>query len=113
MRSSDCRSHVTAHSTKNESDSSQQWFDTSIVHSQNTLTAGLETETKITIIAITRLCNIQQYFTAFKKNNFQMKNCDVLFIFAQNIDCEAVLPSTHNLCFRAKIRKNVYPSCTI
>ena len=40
------------------------------------------------------------------------------FIFAQNIDCgftlelsEAVLTSTHNLCFRAKIRKNVY-SCT-
>ena len=32
-------------------------------------------------------------------------------IFAQNIDCgfiEAVLTSTHNLCFRAKIRKNVH-----
>ena len=32
-----------------------------------------------------------------------------LLIFAQNIDCgytlEAVLTSTHNLCFRAKIRK--------
>ena len=40
------------------------------------------------------------------------------FIFALNIDCgytlepalsEAVLTSTHNLCFRAKIRKNEYP----
>ena len=37
------------------------------------------------------------------------------FSFAQNIDCgytlepEAVLMSTHNLCFGAKIRKNVYP----
>ena len=34
-------------------------------------------------------------------------------IFAQNIDfgytLEPVLTSTHNLCFRAKIRKNVYP----
>ena len=47
-----------------------------------------------------------------------MKNCDVfLLFFAQNIDCgytlerlnEAVLTSTHNLCFREKIRKNVYP----
>ena len=46
-----------------------------------------------------------------------MKNCDVFLIFAQNIVCgytldrlsEAVLPSTHNLCFGAKIRKNVYP----
>ena len=40
-----------------------------------------------------------------------MKNCDVFLIFAQNIDRgnEAVLTSTHNLCFRAKIRKNVYP----
>ena len=33
----------------------------------------------------------------------------IFLIFAQNIDCEAVLTSTHNLCFRAKIRKNVYP----
>ena len=35
----------------------------------------------------------------------------LVLIFAQNIDCgsEAVLTSTHNLCFRAKIRKNVYP----
>ena len=30
-------------------------------------------------------------------------------IFAQNIDREAVLTCTHNLCFRAKIRKNEYP----
>ena len=40
-----------------------------------------------------------------------------ILIFAHNIDCgytlvylsEAVLTSTHNLCFEAKIRKNVYP----
>ena len=48
-----------------------------------------------------------------------MKNYDIFLIFAQNIDCgyslepprviEAVLTSTHNLCFRAKIRKNEYP----
>ena len=44
-----------------------------------------------------------------------MKNCDIFLIFAQNIDSgytleppqlsEAVLTSTHDLCFRAKIRK--------
>ena len=38
---------------------------------------------------ITQTClyNIQQYFTAVKNNNFQMKNCDIFLIFAQNIDC--------------------------
>ena len=50
--------------------------------------------------------------------NFQLKNFDIFRIFAQNIDCEysiepplqggsnaeAVLTSTHNLCFGAKIR---------
>ena len=49
-----------------------------------------------------------------------MKNCGIFLTFAQNIDCgytleppfsEAVLTSTDNLCFRAKIRKNEYP-CT-
>ena len=53
-------------------------------------------------------------FQGCKKDKFQMKNCDVFLIFAQNIDCgytldEAVLTSTHNQCFRAKIRKKVYP----
>ena len=38
-----------------------------------------------------------------------MKNCYVFLIFAQNIDCEAVLTGINNLCFRAKIRKKVYP----
>ena len=56
-----------------------------------------------------------------------MKNRDVFLIFAQNIDfgytlepplrSEAVLTSTHNLCFRAKVRKKmntpVNPSFTI
>ena len=61
-------------------------------------------------------CNKQQIFHGCKKDNFQMKNYDIFLIFAQNIDCgytleliEAVLTSTHNLCFRAKVRKNVYP----
>ena len=48
-----------------------------------------------------------------KHHNFQLKNYDIFLIFAQNIDCgytvgqgsEAVLTSTHNLCYRAKIRK--------
>ena len=53
-------------------------------------------------------------FHGCNNDNFQMKNCDIFLILAQNIDCgytltEAVLTSTHNLCLRAKIRKNVYP----
>ena len=63
-----------------------------------------------------KLYNKQQYFTAVK-----MIICRLFFyiffsFFAQNIDCGYTLEpphltSTHNLCFRAKIRKNVYP-CT-
>ena len=41
-----------------------------------------------------------------------MKKCDIFLIYAQNKDrgytlepTEAVLTSTHDLCFRAKIRK--------
>ena len=59
-----------------------------------------------------------------KTENFQMKNCDIFHISAQNIDCRyslephrAVLTSTYNLCFRAEIRKIMYtpanPSFTI
>ena len=53
-----------------------------------------------------------------KNENFHWKNVDIFLIFTQNIDCgytlepprrggsvEAVLTSTHNLCFGAKIRK--------
>ena len=43
-------------------------------------------------------------FHGYKNDNFQMKNCDIFLIIAQNIDC-----GIHNLCFGAKIRKNVYP----
>ena len=53
-----------------------------------------------------------EIFLALKLENFQLKKFDIFLIFAQNIDCgytlelgEAVLMSTHNLCFRAKIRK--------
>ena len=31
----------------------------------------------------------------------------IFLMFAQNIDCEAVLTYTHDLCFDKKIRKNV------
>ena len=54
-------------------------------------------------------------FNGCKNDYFQMKNYDIFLIFVQNIDRgyrlepEAVLTSTHYLCFRAKIRKNVYP----
>ena len=48
---------------------------------------------------------INRLFELKKNENFQQKNFDIFLIFAQNIDCEAVLTSTHNLCFGAKIRK--------
>ena len=48
-----------------------------------------------------------------KNWKFSDKNSDMFHISAQNIDCgylgEAVLTSTHNLCFWAKIKSNVYP----
>ena len=37
-------------------------------------------------ITKTRPCNILLYFHGCKKDNFQMKNCDIFLIFAQNID---------------------------
>ena len=51
----------------------------------------------------------KEIFKVVKNENFPLKNFDIFLIFAQNIDCgytlEAVLTSTHNLCFGAKIRK--------
>ena len=48
----------------------------------------------------------KEIFFKIKNGKFLWKNFD---IFAQNIDCgtalEAVLMSTHNLCFGAKLRK--------
>ena len=46
-------------------------------------------------------CNIH-IFLVVKIENFHQKFFDIFLIFAQNI--EAVLPSTHNLCFGAKIK---------
>ena len=37
-------------------------------------------------MTITRLRNILLYFTPVKMINFQMNNCDIYIIFAQNID---------------------------
>ena len=61
-------------------------------------------------------------FHGCKNVHFQMNFLNIFLIFAQNIDCgytleppqliEAVLTSTHNLCFGAKIRKKVYPCKT-
>ena len=45
-------------------------------------------------------CNIQRFFSAFKFENFNGKTL-MFLIFS----LEAVLTSTHNLCFGAKIRK--------
>ena len=54
---------------------------------------------------------------ALKIENFQLKTFEIFLIFAQNIDfgytleplAEAVLTSTHNPCFGAKIRKTGIP----
>ena len=46
------------------------------------------------------------------KRTIQLKMIAFFLVFAQNIDCEAVLMSTNNLCFRAKIRKNCIPLYT-
>ena len=51
--------------------------------------------------------NIYEKKSPPKTENFQIKNCDIFHISAQNIDCgypleglgEAVLTSAHNLCF--------------
>ena len=59
---------------------------------------------------MTTLNTPMQYTSIFhgcKNVHFLMKIFKFFLTFAQNI--EAVLTSTHNLCFRAKIRKNVYP----
>ena len=59
--------------------------------------------------------HVHAIFHGCKNDNFQMKNCDIFLIFAQNIDRgytlehinEAVLTCTLDLCFRAK--KSEYP----
>ena len=58
-------------------------------------------------------------FLQLQKWQFSTEKSCYFFIFAQKIDCgytlelpqftEAVLTSTHNLYFRAKMRKNIYP----
>ena len=72
-------------------------------------------QTKVTPTALHYENTSMQYTAIFhscKNDNFQMKNCDIFLIFAQNID-----RGTHDLCFRAKIRKKIYtpvnPSFTI
>ena len=55
-----------------------------------------------------------QYFDfskLVKQEIFQEKTFDIFLIFAQKIDCgyKAVLTSTQNLCFGAKIRKTGIP----
>ena len=51
-------------------------------------------------------CNIHRCFKDAKIESFLQINFDIFLNFAQNIDYGYMLPtSTHNLCFRAKIRK--------
>ena len=64
-------------------------------------------------ITLTFLCSILQFLIC-RKLHFFLKFCEIFHINVQNIDGgfsleppqrEAVLTSTHNQCFRAKIRK--------
>ena len=66
-------------------------------------------------ITKTRLLKYIGFFFPPKNESFLMKNSDIFHISAQNIDCgyllelvEAVLTSTQNPCFWAKIRKIMY-----
>ena len=67
-------------------------------------------------ITKTRPCNLQQFFTVVKKNNFQMKNYDIFYIFAQNIDCWYTFEPPHlggsneypQFMIQRKIRKIMY-----
>ena len=68
-------------SPKNELPSSYAHVHLEINKTQNITLFLLYTD-----ITKTCPCNILQFFTAVKKDNFQMKNCDVFLIFAQNID---------------------------
>ena len=69
-------------------------------------------------ITKTHPCNILLFFTAVKKKVIFRWKFMMVFLFLLktlivgtrwNRLNKAVLTSTHNLCFRAKIRKNVYP----
>ena len=59
-------------------------------------------------------------FNGCKDVNFQLIFCCFLFLLqtelvgsSENHVSEGVITSTHNLCFRAKKKKNVYPSFSI
>ena len=68
---------------------------------------------KVFVSSLCHYANLSVQYTAifhgYKNDYFQSKNCNTFLIFAQNIDCEAVLTSTHNQCFGVKIRKIIYP----
>ena len=56
-----------------------------------------------------------QYTATFhgcKNDNFHMKNCDIFSYFCSKhrswVHIQVVLTNAHNLCFREKIRKNMY-----
>ena len=51
----------------------------------------MKTREEQIIITKTRPCNILQFFTAVKKDHFQMENVDFFLNFAQNIDCGFML----------------------
>ena len=70
-------------------------------------------------------CNTQKFLKLYKNENFQLKNFDIFFIFAQNIDCGYTLEPPRRggsneypqSMFWSKIKKNRYtpafPSFTI
>ena len=64
----------------------------------------------------THVCNIQRFLQLLKTILFQLKLFYIFSYFGQNIDCGYTLElsqllyskSSHNVCFRAKIRKVTY-----
>ena len=64
----------------------------------------------------TRLCNILQFFTAVKNDNFQIKIVILSNLCSKHrlrvhIRAASLKTSTHNLCFRAKIVYPCKPQC--
>ena len=52
---------------------------------------------------------ITAIFPGCKNDNFQMKNCDIFLIFAQNIDCGYILDEYQQSMFKSKNKEKCEP----
>ena len=59
----------------------------------------MDRDQKAGLLVLFHYENMSMLYTAtfhgLKKNNFQMKNCDIFLIFAQNMDCGYTLEPPH------------------